>query len=125
LNYRYDKLIETGEKFKTKVVEFPDILLTAEKIDLNKLRIDKNHRSIVIPLEENARNLLKGLSKDSGDEIKVKIILHVNIDYIMSGTVFDMFLNLPNSSYPYESTPHYIRPILVLPPNVEKDKYLR
>jgi hypothetical protein len=120
LNYRYDELIETGKKLKPKVVKFPDIIRTAEEIDLNKLRIDRNHRSIVIPLEENARNLLKDLSKDSDDKIRVKIILHVNIDHIMSGTVFDMYLNLPNSSYPYESTPHYIRPILVLPTGCRK-----
>jgi tyrosinase len=120
LNYRYDKLIDTGERFKPKVVKFPNILKTAEEIDLDKLRIDRDHRSVVIHLEEPARNLLNYLSKDFNDEIRIKIILHVNIDYIMSGTVFDMYLNLPNNSRPYESTPHYIRPILVLPPGCRK-----
>jgi tyrosinase len=116
LNYKFDKLIETGG-IKNPRADVPHIFRTAQEKAEEKLIVTKSQRSIIIPLQNDTKKLFKDLSTDVNDSIKVKIILHVTISYIMKANVFDMYLNLPISSGPFESAPYYIRPVLVLRPD--------
>jgi len=120
LQYRYDKLINTDGQIVKKTDKIPNPTEILREDSSDKLIVRNDHRSIIVPLNNDAKNLFNQLSQDSKNENKMKFSIQLDVNHIMRGIVFDMYLDLPGESQPHGIPPYFIRPIIVLHPDCNR-----
>ncbi|XP_054158307.1 uncharacterized protein LOC128956610 [Oppia nitens] len=111
LNYRYDRLYvaENQVKVRRNVTKIPDVFVTARQRNEAKLAIvPVEQMSIPLELEPRGRKLFEKLAKSADQLPKLRFSLQLNFNYIDSTHIYNMHMNLPNSTYPYENPPYFL-----------------
>lgn len=107
LNYRYDKLLTGGDRVETKIQKVPEVVVCAKQKNFAKLGIDASQMSVTLDLGNQSETMFERMAKSPEEFENLRFSLQVSFNYIDSQFIYNMYLNLPEHTYPYENKPYF------------------
>ncbi|CAG2112701.1 unnamed protein product [Medioppia subpectinata] len=106
LGYKYDKLLELGEEITQTNDNNPKLYFSVD--ETNDLQISNEKRSIILNIKPKYRSFYKSIAQGKYNNLQVRFTLQAEVAASITGLMYDMYLNLPPNTRPYEGLPNFI-----------------
>ena len=108
LGYRYDKLMMPSTKIKRNLTKVPLVRITGKQKSPDKLEVSPSHLTIPLDLDKDTLDLFEAMAKSPDHFEDIRFSFQVNFNYIESELIYNMHMNLPENSYPFDNKPYFI-----------------
>ena len=106
LNYKYDSLLKSDQRVEPTTDESPELFLSVD--ESKDLFITSKKRWIVLEIKQKYYILFDNIAKGNVDENSVRFTLQTVLAGSQSRLLFQLYLNLPEETLPYEEMYNYI-----------------
>ncbi|XP_054163829.1 uncharacterized protein LOC128961602 [Oppia nitens] len=106
LNYKYDSLIKIDHKIEVTENENPRLYVSVD--ESKTLDITNKKRSIILKIKQNFKSLFENIAKGKVPKNRIRFTLQTVIAGSQSGLFFQLYLNLPKNTMPYEDRPNFL-----------------